>query len=86
MVPQSLNASSSALQVLRLQSLLDEGLRREEIGDNEVLGILRTASLDARKKNYRNAARFWIQVVEANPREFASGVTFKVSTLRMRFS
>lgn len=67
------------LKVLRLQSLLDEGSRREEIEDNEVLGILRTASLDARKKNYRNAARFWLQVVEAKPKEFATGVTFQVS-------
>lgn len=69
-----------------MQSLLDEGLRREEIEDNEVLGILRTASLDARKKNYRNAARFWIQVVEAKPREFAAGVTFEVSLARIPFS
>lgn len=79
-VPRSLTGSFSPLKVLRLQSLLDEGLRREEIEDNEVLGILRTASIDARKKNYRNAARFWIQVLEAKPREFAAGVTFEVST------
>ena len=64
--------------MLRLQSLLDEGLRREEIEDNEVLGILRTASVDARKKNPKNAARFWLQVLEAKPKEFATGVTFQV--------
>ncbi|XP_003738392.1 uncharacterized protein LOC100902864 [Galendromus occidentalis] len=66
-------------QVLRLQALLDEGLKREEIEDNEVLGMLRTASLEARGKNYRNAARFWLQVVEAKPKEFAEGVTFQAA-------
>ena len=65
--------------MLRLQSLLDEGLRREETEDDEMLGILRTASIDAFEKSPTNAIHFWLQVLEAKPKEFANGVTFKVS-------
>ena len=62
-----------------MQSLLYEGLRREEIEDDEVLGSLRSASVNALKKNPTDATHFWEQVLEAKPEEFANGVTFKVS-------
>lgn len=67
-------------KVMRLQFLLDEGLRREESDDNtQALEVFRQAVDEARLKgDFTKAAEFWMNVLDAKQKEFAPGLSYEL--------